>query len=85
MSDLILNGKVIRPQDGDIIIIYHDKPDEIQEAVWAWAASVPYADFSVTIVEPGSDIGQLSAERLSELGLVKRRKPRKPRPNKREA
>lgn len=73
---LELNGKVIHPEDGDIILIYHDNPQEIQEGLMAWASAIAFTQASLVVVQPGQDIRLLPEKEMRKLGWRKI-KPRK--------
>lgn len=73
---LELNGKVVHPQDGDIIIVYHDRPGEIAEGLAQFAAAISFTQASIVVVEPGYDIRHLSEGEMRKLGWRKI-KPRK--------
>jgi hypothetical protein len=59
-----LNGKVLHPKDGDIIVIYHDNPKAIIPTMESLALSIRDIgiDCSIIIVEPGFDISLMSEE-----------------------
>lgn len=71
--ELNLSGKIIHPQDGDIIVIYHDRPQEIRQALSAWAASIAFTQASILVIEPGSDIALLDAQTMRAHGWAKKR------------
>lgn len=66
-----LDFKVIHPKDGDVIIIYHPNPQDIEESVSQWASALQ-ADCMVVMCEPGRDITLLDEAMMNKMGWVRK-------------